>query len=594
MLFPPARGQAEEVAIHTRSRLKRSQAQAAGPASVLAEPPDGSAGEVRHRWAALMVLCLGIFMIFLDTTIVNVAIPRIIDGIHVSLDQMLWVLNAYLLTYGVLLLTSGRLGDIFGPRNLFLVGLGIFSLASALCGLSRDGSQLIVARLIQGLGAALLTPQPLVIISRIFPADRRGLALGIFAAMGGLAAMAGPPVGGLIVSTWEWPWIFYLNVPVGIAAILLTLFLVPAIRSVGSRHLDGFGVVLASGALLTILFGLVEGERFAWGAVYGPVTIGEVIGAGVLLLAAFFFWERRQAEPLLPLPLFANRNFVIMAALSGVMAFALFGMLLVITIDLQSVLSMSALQAGLTASPLTISTTLVSPLAGRLVDRIGAQPILIFGFTLAAAGVVELAIAESATSTSFTFVLPATMMGVGMGFVFAPLITEALREVGPDKVGPAAGLLTTTRQVGSAVGTAVVGAVLQNRLAAALHERAVEVSSRLPHDVRREFVDAATAPARSGLQVGPAQVRAPIPPGVLSHVPGIEQLLRGVFADAYVAAMRPSLALPAVALLVGALACLWIRRRGQLETIAVKPRPAGPVFEGGGLPQGSVGQDSTS
>ncbi len=523
--------------------------------------------EVRP-WAALGVICVGIFMIFLDTTTVNVAIPNLIDGIHASFDQVLWVLNAYLLTYGVLLLTSGRLGESFGQRNVFVVGLGVFTLASALCGLSQDGTQLTAARVLQGLGAALLTPQCLVILSRIFEPQKRGLALGIFAAVGGLAAMAGAPAGGLIVATWDWRWIFFLNVPIGAAAILLAFLFVPAVKTGGSGRLDLPGVALATGGLLGVMFGLIEGDRFGWGRVLGPITIPQVIALGVALLVAFVVTERLRPEPVLPHRLFSNRNLVVMAWLSGVVAFALFGMLLAVIIDLQSALRMSPLQAGLTASPLTVSTTLVSPFAGRLCDRIGSKPVLIVGLILAAAGVIALAAVESANSTWLDFLLPATVMGVGMGCVFAPLLTEALRDVPVEILGSAAGLLTTTRQVGSALGTAVVGAVLQNRLTAALHEQAAGASGAIPGSLREQFIVTATHSTRTGL--GPGQMRTPVLPAALAQVDGARELMRRVLADSYVAALRPSLAVVAGALLLGALTCLWIRHRIEIPEPASK------------------------
>lgn len=524
-------------------------------------------------WAALGVMCVGIFMIFLDTTTVNVAVPSLIDGIHASLDQVLWVLNAYLLTYGVLLLSSGRLGESFGQRNVFVVGLGVFTVASALCGLSQDGTQLIEARVLQGLGAALLTPQCLVVIARIFPPEKRGVAMGIFAAVGGLAAMAGAPAGGLIVATWGWRWIFYLNVPIATVAIVLALLFVPAVKTGGSRRLDLLGVSLATGGLLAVMFGLIEGDRFAWGAVLGPVTVPEVIAVGLALLVAFVVAERLRPEPLLPLDLFSNRNLVVLAWLSGIVAFALFGMLLVVILDLQSALRMSPLQAGLTASPLTVSTTLVSPFAGRLCDRIGSKPVLIFGLILAAAGVIDLAVVETATATWLDFMLPATIIGLGLGCVFAPLLAEALRDVPAEILGSAAGLLTTTRQVGSAMGTAVVGAVLQNRLAAALHEHAAGASGAIPGSLKGQFVEAATGSSRSGLLVGPGQMRAPALPAALAQVDGARELLQRVLVDSYVTAMRPSLAVVAGALLLGAITCAWIRRRSEVAETVQRPVP---------------------
>src|ERR1700724_1298310 len=236
-----------------------------------------------NPWLVLLVLTSGFFMILLDTTIVNVAIPAMSAGLNTTLDQILWVLNAYILTYAVLLITAGRLGDLYGQRNLFAIGLFIFTLASALCGFSQNATELIAARVLQGIGGAILTPQTLSIITTLFPPERRGAAFGVWGGVAGLATIAGPTVGGAIVTYISWQWIFFVNVPIGIAALVATFAIIPDVRP-GRRHgWDIVGVILATSGLFGMVFGLIEGERFNWGQIdsYG-ITIPEVLGAGAL------------------------------------------------------------------------------------------------------------------------------------------------------------------------------------------------------------------------------------------------------------------------------------------------------------------------
>jgi len=521
----------------------------------------------RHAWLALLVLCLGFFVVLLDATIVNVAIPTMLDSLHASLDQILWVVNAFLLTFAALLVIGGRLGDILGQRNLFVVGLGAFSVASALCGLAQDPNQLIAARALQGVGAAILSPQTLVIVSAIFLAQRRGAAFGILSGVTGLAALAGPTLGGLIVTYLNWRWIFFVNVPIGIAGIALAFLLVPDLRP-GKRHrLDLVGVALATAGLSGVVFGLIEGQRYGWGAVTRSwLTIPEIIAAGAVLLGGLLVWERFQREPLVPLSLFKNRNFSIMVWLSALWSFALVGMLLTTTIYLQSVLGMSAVHAGLTTTPLTLCMVLVGPFAGRLTDRIGGRYILMLGFVVFGAGLAGLALVESVTSTSFTFALPLAVTGLGMGCTIAPLTTEAMREVPPVMSGAASGTLNTSRQIGSAIGSAVIaGAVLQNQLASALHERALTAASQLPPQLRQGFVNGFADAARSGLEVGRgqsggAQLPAGLPPQAVQLM---QRLAHDVFVNAYSTAMRPALAAAVAGLLIGALSCRLIARRAQ-------------------------------
>ena len=517
----------------------------------------------RNPWLVLVFLSLGFFMILLDTTIVNIAIPSMISGLHSSLDQILWVLNAYLLVYAVLLITCGRLGDLVGPRRLFIIGLVVFTVASALCGLAQDGGQLIAARILQGIGGAILTPQTLSIITTIFPSERRGAAFGIWGAVAGVAAITGPTLGGFLVSYVDWRWIFYVNVPVGLIALGGALFVVPDLRP-GRRHrLDLVGVALASVGLFLIVFGLVEGQRYDWGAIWGAITIPEMIVAGAVLLLVFVAFERYQAEPLLPLTLFGNRNFSIAIWVSAVVAFGMLGFFIPVTIFLQSVLGFSALKAGLTFVPMSILSMLVAPWAGRLSDRLGGKYILLAGLTFFAAGMGLVVYLISLSATQATFWGPAALAGIGMGMTFAPLTTVAMRNVSPQMAGAASGVLNTVRQLGGAVGSAVIGAVLQNRLATQLHDQAVAYSGRVDPAFRSRFIDGFSHAASSGFKVGVGQTGGvQLPPGLPpAAIHSLRVLFKLVFDQAYTNAVRPTLAVSIAVLAVGALSCLLIERR---------------------------------
>src|SRR5437879_4152877 len=265
-----------------------------------------------NPWLVLVVLTSGFFMILLDTTIVNVAIPAMSAGLNTTLDQILWVLNAYILVYAVLLITAGRLGDLYGQRNLFAIGLFVFTVASALCGISQNATELIAFRILQGVGGAILTPQTLAIITTLFPPERRGAAFGVWGGVAGLATIAGPTVGGALITYFSWPWLFFINVPIAITALIGAFLIIPNVRPRRRHGWDIVGVLLATAGLFAIVFGLIEGQRYSWGQIesYG-VTIPEVIGAGVVLIVLFLIWERFQTEPVLPLSLFADRNFAV-------------------------------------------------------------------------------------------------------------------------------------------------------------------------------------------------------------------------------------------------------------------------------------------
>src|SRR5207248_1730971 len=352
----------------------------------------------RSPWVILLVLCLGFFMILLDLTIVNVAIPSIIDGLHAGLDEILWVLNAYILVYAVLLITAGRLGDMFGAKRLFLIGLAVFTAASVGCSLAQSPGQLIFARVIQGVGGAILTPQTLSILTNIFPADKRGAAFGIWGAVAGVASVTGPTLGGFLVTNFSWQAVFWVNVPVGIVAFVLGIWLLPGIRLGREQNLDPVGVLLASGSLFAVVFG---------------------------------------------------------TGLAAIVMFGMMGLFLPLTIFLQSVLGFTALKAGLTLAPMPLTSMLVAPLSGRATDRIGGKYILMFGLTCFAAGMGLVVWVASLNAGPSTFTLPLILAGIGLGCTFAPMTTVTMQRVNPQLAGAASGLLNTTRQLGGAFGSAV-------------------------------------------------------------------------------------------------------------------------------------------
>jgi len=549
------------------------RSEAAQPSHEDRQAANAAKMEGRNPWLALLVLCMGFFMILLDTTIVNIAIPSIIDGLHATLDQILWVLNAYILVYAVLLITASRLGDRYGQRNLFVVGLLIFTAASALCGLAQDSNQLIAGRVVQGVGGALLTPQTLAIISVMFPPQRRGSAMGIWGAVAGVAAIAGPTLGGFLVTNVDWRWIFYVNLPVGVAAMILSFVYIPDVRPGRQHGWDVPGILLSTAALFLIVFGLIEGQRYSWGTVTGFITIPLVLVSGGVLLVAFVLVERWASEPLVPLDLFRNRNFAVLNLVVAAMAFGMLGLFLPLTIYLQSVVGLTAFQAGLSFAPMALTSMIVAPNAGRLTDRIGGKYILMTGLALFAVGMGGIIFTARIDSTWLTFLPWLVVAGFGMGCIFAPATTVAMRNIPQHRVGAASGVFNTTRQLGGAVGSSIVGAVLQNRLSEALKSEAVsragQLPSQLPAAARQKLVDSFNS--GGGLEVGRGQTgtggtsfQAPpnLPPALAHQVQQqITAYFHDVFVNAYLSAMRPTLAISVAVLLAGSLSCLLIQRR---------------------------------
>jgi EmrB/QacA subfamily drug resistance transporter len=526
-----------------------------------------------NPWVVLIVMSLGFFMTLLDLTIVNIAIPDMILRLNATLDGVLWVINAYALVLAVLLITAGRLGDLFGQRRLFIIGVILFTLASAACGFSQTVGALIAFRAIQGVGAALLLPQTLAILTTVFPPERRGTAFGIWGAVAGVATIAGPTLGGLLVSAFDWRYIFFINLPIGVAVIVMGIFLIPDVK-VGARHrLDIPGVLLATAGLLAICYGLVEGQKYNWGQITSFISIPLVIAVGVVLIAFFLFVQARSQdkEPLVPFALFHNRNFSLMNWVSGVLSVGMMGIFLPFTIYLQSALGFSALKAGLTLAPASIISMFVAPVAGRMTDKIGGKYILLSGLMFFAIGFGLTAVIATTTSRWQDFIWTLSIAGLGMGCTFAPMTTIAMRNIEPRVAGAASGMINTVRQVGAVIGTAAVGALLQNRLAAALPVAAAQHSRGLPPGERQKFVTGFAKSAAQGSAANPTQgASIKLPPGTPASVATeLHKLASEVFSAGYVTAMHSTMIWPVALLVVASLSCLGIKR-------GVRPaRPAG-------------------
>ena len=553
-----------------------------------------------NPWAVLVVVSLGFFMTLLDLTIVNIAIPNMIDRLHASLDDVLWVLNAYALVLAVLVITAGRLGDLVGPRTMFAIGITVFTAASAACGFAPGAAWLIGFRAVQGLGAAILMPQTLAIVTMTFPPERRGAAFGVWGAVAGLATIAGPTLGGLLVTAFDWRWIFFVNLPVGVAVLALTFVIIPGVRP-GRRHrFDVLGVTLASLGLLAICYGLVEGQRYDWGTVASFVSIPLIIAAGVVLIAVFGLVQkmRQEREPLIPFVLFRSRNFTLMNWVSFTLSIGMLGIFLPFTIYLQSALGFSALKAGLTMAPASVVMIFVAPFLGRLTDKTGGKYILMSGLTLFAVGMGWAVLIATPHSAWYDFLPPLIVAGLGMGGTFAPLTTVAMREVDPRMAGAASGLLNTTRQVGSVIGTAAVGALLQNRLVSSLTSQATSHAAALPPQARGPFINGFRQAAASGLLTGGASGSGSGPAGAPAALAAeLRRLGAEVFSQGYVLAMRWTMLLPIAVVALAAVSCLAIQdKAGGQDRAALagaeSGQMAGTISSPGSL--GSSGQSPGS
>ena len=408
----------------------------------------------RTVWT-FVITSVALFMVVLDNLVVSTALPVIRTDLGASLEELEWTVNAYTLTFAVFLLTGAALGDRFGRRRMFVAGLALFTGASAAAALAPSMDALIVARAIQGIGGAIVTPLTLTILSEAFPKERRGLALGAWSGIAGLAVASGPLVGGAVVDGISWQWIFWLNVPIGIVLVPLAYTFLHESRGPASR-LDLPGLALVSAGLLGLVWGLVNGNGDGW-------TSPQIVAAlalGAVLTVAFVVWELRAPAPMLPMRFFRNRAFAAANGASLLMYFGMFGSIFLLAQFLQTVQGHSPLGAGLRILPWTAMPMVVAPIAGALSDRIGGRPLMAGGLALQAIGLGWLAAVSTPTVPYTELVVPFILSGTGMAMFFAPVANVVLSAVRPNEEGQASGANNAIREVGGGCGVAVLATVL--------------------------------------------------------------------------------------------------------------------------------------
>ncbi len=406
-------------------------------------------------------MMVAFFMILVDATIVAVANPSIMQKLGAGYDAVIWVTSAYLLAFAVPLLLAGRLGDRYGPKNLYVLGLAVFTAASLWCGLAGSIEMLIAARVVQGIGAALLTPQTLSTITRIFPPERRGVAMSVWGATAGVATLVGPLAGGVLVDGLGWQWIFFVNVPVGIVGLGLAFWLVPVLPTEKHRF-DLFGVLLSGVGMLLIVFALQEGQSHNWAPwIWGTIAVG------VGFMAAFVYWQSvNTSEPLVPLSMFRDRDFSLSNLGVATIGFVVTAMVLPVMFYAQAVCGLSPTRAALLTAPMAIATGVLAPVVGKIVDRSHPRPVVGFGFSLLAIALTWLSIEMTPTTPIWRLLLPFAAMGVGMAFIWSPLAATATRNLPPHLAGAGSGVYNTTRQVGSVLGSASMAAFMTSRISA--------------------------------------------------------------------------------------------------------------------------------
>lgn len=486
-----------------------------------------------NPWRALWALCIGFFMILVDSTIVSVAIRDIMGDLNADINAVIWVTSAYLLAYVVPLLITGRLGDKYGPKRVYMVGLVVFTASSLWCGLTDSVEMLIVARVVQGLGAAAMTPQTMAVITRIFPPDRRGAAMGMWGAVAGIATLVGPILGGLLVDGFGWEWIFFINVPVGLVALVMAWRLVPRLET-HPHSFDWLGVVLSACGLFLLVYGIQQAHGVEWGALIGPITVPFVIGGGIVFLIAFVLWQRfTRTEVLVPLSLFKDRNFSLAAIAMTTVGFGVTSMAFPIMLWAQTVLGYTPTQSALLLAPMAILSGVLAPFVGRLVDHGSPRVLAGIGLGSFSAALFWLgAILDSGTSL-WAVIPPVLLLGVANGFMWAPISSTATRNLPLHYAGAGSGVYNTVRQVGAVLGSAAIAVAMESRL-----EANIGSSSGMAGGAGAEAGAESGAGAAGGMSGG----------------------LPDSIASGFAHAMGQSLWVPAALVLIGFVAVLFFER----------------------------------
>ncbi|TCO60561.1 MFS transporter [Actinocrispum wychmicini] len=503
-------------------------------------------------WVVLSALLTGSALGLMDSTITNVAVPSLIHDLGARVDQILWVGNGYLLGYAALVVTAGRLGDLFGQKRMFMIGVSLFVLSSIACAFAQSAEMFVASRVVQGCSAALFGPQSMAIITHIFPPERRGTAFGVWGSVAGISVAAGPTLGGLTVAAFGWRWVFLINVFIGAIAMVYAAVVVPNVNFGRRPRLDIAGSVLLSLGLFLLVYGLLEGESHHWGPLWGPVTAPMVIVAGVCALVALVALERgrQDREPLLPFSVLRNRNFVLTLGATCGLALAVSSMLFLTLLNLQMSIGMAVAVAGITVATAPAVSVLVSPFSGRLTDKYGGKYVLFVGMLVLAAGLVLLASAEQIGSTWYDMLPGLLTVGIGMGVTFSPPVAMAMGSVPKSMTGVASGCFNMARLAGSLIGSASVGALLQARLAPALTRAATNHANALPPDLRDRFIAGFATASTGDLQTQH-----------LTTEPATQTLANLVLHEGLADAIRWTYTLPVAVLVIGAIAVLGTHSR---------------------------------
>jgi EmrB/QacA subfamily drug resistance transporter len=416
--------------------------------------------EERRKWWTLAAVAFGLFMIMLDNTVVNVALPAIQDDLGADLSELQWIVTGYALSFAALMLIGGKLADAYGRRLLFVIGIVVFTGASLWCGLSDSGEMLITARVVQGAGAALMNPATLSIIAATFPPRERGTAIGIWAGVSALALAIGPLVGGLLTERLSWHWIFFINVPVGAVAIAASFLLITESKDETHESLDLPGLAASAIGLFALTYGLIEANGYGW-------TSARIVGSFVVAAVSLFSFvviERRRRAPMLDLTLFRSSTYTGANVAMLLVALAMFGVFFFVSLYMQNVLGFSAVQAGAAFLPMTILIILVAPPAGRLSDRFGSRGLITIGMVLVALQLFYFS--RLGTDATFWTLLPGLLLGgFGMAMTMTPSTAAATRAVPVEKAGVGSAVLSAFRQVGGSIGIALMGALMAAQLA---------------------------------------------------------------------------------------------------------------------------------
>ena len=413
-----------------------------------------------RKWLTLGCVAFALFMVMLDNTVVNVALPSIQRDLGIGLSELQWTVNAYALTFAVLMLTGGKLADFLGRRRVFIAGLSIFTASSLACGLASSGEMLIAGRTVQGIGAALMMPATLSIISATFPVHQRGLAIGIWAGVSAMALAIGPLVGGLLTQHIDWGWIFFINVPIGVLAIVAARLLIQESRDPSTdQRLDIPGLLTSGIALFALTFALIEANDYGWTS---PTILSLFAVAGIAFVA-FVLLELHQRVPMLDLSLFRSGTFAGANIVALLVFLAMFGVFFFVSLYVQGILGYSAVQAGAMFLPMTVLIMFVAPVAGKLSDRLGSRWLIVAGMTFLVTHLLLLSNLD--VDSTFWNILPALILGgFGMGLTMTPATAAAIGSVPVAKAGIGSGVLNTFRQVGGTLGIAVIGAIVASQI----------------------------------------------------------------------------------------------------------------------------------